>query len=437
MAPISTSHPPIHEVVTQQSGETEPLAPPAFTSRRMKSAPPRPGAKNTKKKPLKKRILRGLGIATAVSVVLLIGLWIAIQKVPWLGPALADGARAVLGPGAVAWIEDTTYGAQDAVNRWRYKDAAPKQYWQEPILPPPPQPVVEGPDAATIAKPTFPPAAFTPPFAEVAARGDGVWIPIADDVAPNGPPAMAKTLVHPDKARTYSAAAIVAMDLDKLRIASVAGTDEPASDTVKRAQRPGKIPDAEQPKLVAAFNGGWQAIHGHFGMMVDGLTLLPPKDASCTLALYKDSSIGIRTWKDIASGVDGMQSYRQTPPCLVEQGVLNTQLGDTNKSWGAAVDGATVIRRSGIGLSKDKKTLYYASGDGLTALSLAQALHAAGAWDVAELDVNWAFPRYLFYTHKGTTSEAKSSLIPCVFKPNEYVGISFYRDFFYVTRVAP
>ena len=56
----------------------------------------------------------------------------------------------------------------------------------------------------------------------------------------------------------------------------------------------------------------------------------------------------------------------------------------------------------------------------LSKLDFAKLLAAAGAWDVAELDVNWAFPRYLFYTHKnGAAPTAGTSLIPCTFKPNE------------------
>lgn len=435
MAPISESH-PAPPPAAEECAEPERLPPPDFVAKKPGILAKRSTKRDKPKK--KRRVLRGLGIAAGVSLVLLLGLWIAIQKVPWLGPALADGARSVLGPRAVAWMEDTAYDAQDAVNRWRYKDAAPKQYWQEPVLPPAPVPVPVDADAGPAAAPHFPPPRATPPVAEVAGKNDGIWIPIADDVHLTAPPVMAKTLIHPDGKRTFSAVAIVAMDLTKVKITSVAGTDEPASETVKRAQRPGKIPEGDHAALIAAFNGGWQAIHGHFGMMVDGAVLLPPKDASCTLALYKDGTVGVRTWKTIADKAGDMQSYRQTPPCLVEQGALNKDLNEQTKSFGAAVDGGTVIRRSGIGVSKDGKTLFYGSGDGLTAQTLGQALAAVGAWDVAELDVNWAFPRYLFYTHKnGAAPTAGTSLIPCTFKPNEYVGMTFYRDFFYVTRTAP
>ena len=35
------------------------------------------------------------------------------------------------------------------------------------------------------------------------------------------------------------------------------------------------VPQIEQRNLIAVFNGGFKAIHGRFGMMVSGVTLLP------------------------------------------------------------------------------------------------------------------------------------------------------------------
>jgi hypothetical protein len=48
--------------------------------------------------------------------------------------------------------------------------------------------------------------------------------------------------------------------------------------------------------LLAAFNGGFKAIHGHYGMMVDGTTLLPPTDGLATIALRADGTIQIGQW---------------------------------------------------------------------------------------------------------------------------------------------
>jgi hypothetical protein len=191
--------------------------------------------------------------------------------------------------------------------------------------------------------------------------------------------------------------------------------------------------------MFAAFNGGWQAVHGHFGMMVDGATLLAPRDQACTVALYKSGAMRIAPWTAIAPEADQLVAYRQTPPCLRENGSHNSLLADTSKNWGAAVDGATVIRRSALGLNQAKNVLFYGVGDSLSALSIAAALGYAGAHDVAELDVNWAFPRFLTYAHATPTAAptVKESLIPASYKPGEYVSISWYRDFFYLTKKPP
>lgn len=389
-----------------------------------------------------------LARAALVSVVLSGVMGYGFLRVPWVAPLCADIARKVVGPAAVAKLEDKAYGLADSYNQWRYKGTPPASYWASSSAAPSAAstpPPTAGPPASTddggalvplVEARAFPPADFTPAISSVAGKADGKWIALADDVEPAAPTVMAKTLVHPDAARSYAQVAIVAIDLAGVRISAVPGTEEPASTTVKREERPGKIPDTDQPRLIAAFNGGWQAIHGGFGMMVDGRELLPPKEPSCTIVLYKNRGMRIAPWLDVAEERESMQAFRQTPPCLVTAGVENTGLSEGSKSWGAAVDGATVIRRSALGLAGDRKTLFYGSGDSLSALTLAQAMKTAGAVDVAELDVNWSFPRFLFYKHGDAIPEVRDSLIPCSFRKNEHTGISYHRDYFYVVREA-
>src|SRR4051794_14272645 len=64
--------------------------------------------------------------------VALIGLWIAIHQVGWLGPLLADGARAIVGPTAVAKLEDWAYAVQDRINHFVHRNDAPIAYWEVP-----------------------------------------------------------------------------------------------------------------------------------------------------------------------------------------------------------------------------------------------------------------------------------------------------------------
>jgi hypothetical protein len=250
---------------------------------------------------------------------------------------------------------------------------------------------------------------------------------------------MYKAMVHPDPKRSYAAVAVVAIDLARLGLSLVAGTVEPQSATVAKADRPGVVPPEHFGDLVAAFNGGFKAEHGHYGMMVDGQTFLPPRKTSCTVALYRDGSLRVRTFSALEPSVPEMAGYRQTPPCLVEQGEIHEtlQVAEDSHGWGAAVGGATVIRRSALGLSADGKTMFYAIGDAVTAGTLAKAMKAAGARDAAELDVNQAYPRFVLYTPPEAREAPRvaSALIPDIqYARTEYTGRPEGRDFFYVTR---
>jgi hypothetical protein len=387
------------------------------------------------------------------------GLWIAIHEVPGFGPALADGVRAVLGPRSVAWAEDAAYGIQDRIDRWRYKDVAPKTFWEAPpemsSTPPVPEEATQ-PAAVTSGLPStaqaqpvvpafpppgFPPPSYAPPFGNVAAEGDGKWIPMKGGGSAKEQPALWKSVVHPDPKRGFAAAAVVAIDLSKLDLRIIAGTTEPFSNTVPADHRPGVIPKEAATDLVAAFNGGFKAVHGHYGMMLDGETYVVPRETACTVALYRDGSIKIRTWSELKNSEEQMASYRQTPPCLVEGGKTNAALAvEYNKDWGATVSGETVIRRSAIGLDKAGTTLFYAIGEAVTAQSLSRAMKAVGAEHAAQLDVNYSYPRFLLYEREAPTDppRATGALIPAIkFTSHEYVAEPSPRDFFYLVRHRP
>src|SRR5262249_28747808 len=68
----------------------------------------------------------------AAGVAGVLGLWIAVNRVEWLGPYVADGLRAVVGVDAVASLEDFSYRVQDRINRvWR-RGEKPRAYWSVP-----------------------------------------------------------------------------------------------------------------------------------------------------------------------------------------------------------------------------------------------------------------------------------------------------------------
>lgn len=388
----------------------------------------RPAARRARARRWARRAAIALGAVLVVSL----GTWVAVHRVPWLGPALADGLRAVLGPGAVAWMEDTAYAMQDRVDRWRYKDAAPKTFWE---VPPdlPTEPASEAPAAA------FRPARFEPPYQEVATPVDGLWLPIGDPEDSAAEPAMFKALVHPDRERGFAALAVIAVDTRAFDLHLVAGAHEPFSHLVPKSERTGTIPAEHAQMLFAAFNGGFKATHGLYGMYIGGKEYLPPRDIACTLARFSDGSMSIATWPKMAADKARMLFFRQTPPCLVEDGEIHELLKGYAYAtkWGSTVAGDTIIRRSAIGLSKDRRALLYGLGDAMTAQAIARGMLVAGAHWVAELDVNYSYPRFLFFERSkaGAAPVASSAIIPGIdFTADEYVTRPSVRDFFYLTR---
>jgi hypothetical protein len=251
------------------------------------------------------------------------------------------------------------------------------------------------------------------------------------------PGAVHRTMLHPDPERAYAELFVFALDLGKLSVHAAAGSVEPKSaPATPSTERPGVVPEDDRGTLVAAFNGGFKAEHGQFGMMVDGHELLAPKSYSCTVAANADGALRIGTWSALAADRSTFTWWRQTPGCMLENGVLHPGLRSADtKNWGATLEGKTVIRRSAVGLSADGKTLFVGISNSTTARALALGMQRTGATSVAQLDVNFSFPRFLVYEESAASGElqALGAVKDLLYTPDEYVGHASSRDFFYVT----
>jgi hypothetical protein len=193
------------------------------------------------------------------------------------------------------------------------------------------------------------------------------------------------------------------------------------------------VPERDRGELLAAFNGGFKTRHGHHGMRVEGTTLVPAREGLCTIAAGADGSLSVGPWNSAA--VDGALWWRQTARCLVEDGVRHPDLiQELTRSWGAAVGGETVIRRSAIGLNADRSVLFVGVSNSTTAVALAEGMRHAGAHDVAQLDVNQAFPRFLTYD-RGQDGELHAVPVArgLVYTDGHYLRAASSRDFFYLT----
>jgi hypothetical protein len=359
-----------------------------------------------------------------------LGLWISSD--PARVPQAVDLARTLLGPGPVAQVETWAFQAQDALRHAHYQatGASSGVQWAAPAAMLPParsraeQPADHSQHAAQPAVPTTP---------TLTALSASIWSRLLSTA--DGQPVLERASVAPDPSRPYVSVALVRIDLGSTQLHLVAGTNEPRSSI--RAARPGAIPAADQRPgyLLAAFNGGFKAINGAYGMAVSGITFLPPKDGLATLALYRDGSIRLGVWgRDIVSTPD-LAAYRQNCPLLLDRGQPTAETEqDKPVMWGYTVRNMVATWRSGLGLSADGRYLIYAVGDGLTVPTLARALALGGADRAMQLDINSFWTRFVIYGYAsdGKGLVAQKLLAPMVGDARQFLAPDS-RDFFYVT----
>lgn len=402
--------------------------------------------------------------AVALSVpALLLGSWLALHRVAGLAPWLADGLRRVIGVDGVARLEEAAYAVEDRFNGLWRRGEKPRAYWRVPsaaapsvattaLRPSTPgvalggdggAPADAGAPVASLpdALPAFRPGDVGPMYVELDAPGDGRWVVLPDGTPPERA-RMYKTLLHPDPERAWAELFVVALDLRRVRLQLVAGTLEPQATLpeASSAARPGRIPDELHASVLAAFNGGFKTEHGHYGMFLDGVTLVPPREASCTILQLDDGSMRIGTWSRLREVASRALWWRQTPACMYEDGRPHPRLegGGQVRKWGSTLDGETVIRRSAIGIDAAGTTLYVAISNHTTAPVLASGMRHAGAEDVAQLDVNFSYPKFVTFDAAPGSKQRVAVPLAAGFElsEHEYLRKASTRDFFYVMDAA-
>jgi len=285
-----------------------------------------------------------------------------------------------------------------------------------------------------------------------ALAGEGIWQPLATaGQPPDAPPVLWQTVIRPDPERPYAQVGLVAMDLAQSDLHIVVGTQEPVSDAAGRGLRTGVIPAAMQAgqKLLAAWNGGFRATHGRYGMMTDGVTWLPPLDGMMTIAIGPDGRVTMGAWGRGVQAGGGWRAWRQNNPPLIENGQINPDVVKYASTirWGASIDGAVFIWRSGLGMTRGGRWLIYAAGNSLSAETLTTALKAGGAWDAMQLDVNATWERFVTFADKlqvvqvaGRDTKLPVTAVKLIAQmaggPAQFLT-PWDRDFFYLTYRAP
>jgi len=201
------------------------------------------------------------------------------------------------------------------------------------------------------------------PMLKPALKGEGKWVRLDADPFvgknPGAPAPFAFTFIRTDRKRIYSQIFVTVWDPRQVALHPVSGTVEPRSATGETGT--GEIPRRPEVmgRVVGALNGGFQAMHGAFGMMADRVVYLPPKPYAATVALLDDGSTGFGTWPERAPVPERMLSFRQNMTPLVVDEVQNPY---KRHWWGGVPPGWTEEARtvrSGICLTRENFVAYF------------------------------------------------------------------------------
>ncbi|WP_437878936.1 hypothetical protein [Sorangium sp. So ce513] len=310
-----------------------------------------------------------------------------------------DRVRLVIGDAAMQTVKAVAFTALDFV--LRNKEAVTGDTGAEDIaqdlgqstLDPPVRQIPIDPEIG------WPPAPLQP-WVTPALPGEGQWKPQGGDAFVRKleglPPAFMTTFIRADRSRKATRVYIALWDPRQVELHMMAGTVEPKGATGEAG--PGLIPRTPEvmKRVVAASNAGFQAMHGEFGMMADGVVYLPPKPYAATVAVRRDGSTVFGTWSEDETIPEWMRSYRQNMTVMVQDEKWNpfgrTWWGGTPPGWADK----THTVRTGICLTKERFVAYFYGAD-ISPEALARAMIQTRCSYGLALDMNAGHSGLEFY----------------------------------------
>ncbi|HEX6276334.1 MAG TPA: hypothetical protein VFZ53_25010 [Polyangiaceae bacterium] len=258
--------------------------------------------------------------------------------------------------------------------------------------------------AAPTAQSTDPETGWPPspmkPMIEPPLKGEGKWTSLDKDPFvgknPGAPSPFVFSFIRTDRKRIYTQIFVTLWDPRQVELHPVSGTVEPRSATGETGT--GEVPRKPEVmgRLVGAFNGGFQAIHGEFGMMADRVVYLPPKPYAATVAALADGSTGFGTWPESSAIPKEVVGFRQNMTPLVVDEVPNPY---KRHWWGGVPPGWTQESRtvrSALCMTREGFVGYF-YGAAIDPEVLALAMQRARCVHGLHLDMNAGHTGLEFY----------------------------------------
>lgn len=261
------------------------------------------------------------------------------------------------------------------------------------------------------------------PLIHPALPGEGVWH-AASATAGRRPPVLLATF-RSDPEYPQFVAGVAWIDSGRTHLEYVPGLAEPPE---LENRGPAEVPPSKRDRIAATFNGGFPLETSNAGLIYRGEVLAPMVNGIATLIEYRDGRVDLRPWEHGETVPPNVVFAKQNLPPIIDEGKLNPNLSD-GPEWGATVNNAVRVWRSGLGIDK-RGNLIYAAANYQTVESLAKILRRAGAVRAMELDINEDWTSFISYRHPG--AQEPSNLLPEMFRPDTRYLEPDERDFFAV-----
>ncbi|HEX5526484.1 MAG TPA: phosphodiester glycosidase family protein [Solirubrobacterales bacterium] len=261
------------------------------------------------------------------------------------------------------------------------------------------------------------------PLIHPALPGEGVWH--ASSATAGARPPVLLTTFRSDPEYPQFVAGVAWLDSGRTHLVYVPGLAEPPE---LEDRGPAEVPPAKRDELVATFNGGFPLETSNAGLIYRGQVLAPMVNGIATLVEYRNGRVDIRPWESGEKASPKVVFAKQNLPPIIDEGKLNPNLSD-GPEWGATVNNAVRVWRSGLGIDSHGNLIYAAAND-QTVESLAKILQRAGAVRAMELDINEDWTSFISYRHPGAVEP--SNLLPEMFRPATRYLEPDERDFFAV-----
>jgi hypothetical protein len=261
------------------------------------------------------------------------------------------------------------------------------------------------------------------PLIHPALPGEGAWQPAAAHAGAR-PPVLLTTF-RSDPEYPQFVAGVAWIDSSRTHLAYVPGLAEPPEIPHRG---PAEVPPGLRHRVAATFNGGFPLETSNSGLIYRGQVVAPMVAGIATLVEYRDGRIDIVRWHGGPEGSRHIWFAKQNLPPIIYGGHLNPDLSD-GPEWGATVNNAVRVWRSGLGIDR-RGNLIYAAANYQTVGSLAEILKRAGAVRALELDINEDWTSFISYRRPGAAEP--SNLLPEMFRPSTRYLTPDERDFFAV-----